>query len=200
MASGLRERNRQAALRSINDAAMRLFLEQGFSETTTEQIAHAAGMSLRSLYRYVETKEDVVLGDLLETGHKVLEALRRRPPRESPWKAMQYALAVIGEGPDYDPRNAYKYAEMVLHTPSLRARAWEKRRYWIDLLSPALDERMGGGHYPQARAIVACALACLDTATEIWVEGGGAGDPHRVLRDVFDNMRASLTLPLTSAN
>jgi AcrR family transcriptional regulator len=74
MDGGLRERNRRAALREINMAAMRLFLDHGFTQTTTEQIARAAGMSQRSLFRFVQTKEDLVLGDLLETGHKVLAA------------------------------------------------------------------------------------------------------------------------------
>jgi AcrR family transcriptional regulator len=197
MDGGLRERNRRAALREINMAAMRLFLDQGFTQTTTEQIALAAGMSQRSLFRLVQTKEDLVLGDLLETGHTVLAALQARPASESPWDAMQNALHVIAETPTYNPEDGLKLTQMMLNTPSLRARAVEKRLDWLDLLAPELDRRMGGGSPLQARAIVACALTCLDTAAEIWVARNGAGDPRSILDEVIDAVRASLQSPDT---
>jgi len=199
MDGGLRERNRRAALREINMAAMRLFLDHGFTQTTTEQIARAAGMSQRSLFRFVQTKEDLVLGDLLETGHKVLAALRLRSASESPWDAMRNALHVIAEDSSYNPEDGLKLAQMMLNTPSLRARAVEKRLDWLDLLVPELDRRMGGASPLQARVIVACALTCLDTAAEIWVGRNGAGDPKGILDEVIDAVRSSLTPPDTQA-
>jgi len=192
MVDGLRERNRRAALREINVAAMRLFLDQGFTQTTTEQIARAAGMSQRSLFRFVQTKEDLVLGDLLETGHTVLAALQARPMSESPWDAMQNALHVIAETPSYNPEDGFKLTQMMLNTPSLRARAFEKRMDWLDLLAPELDRRMGGTWPVQAAAIVACALTCLDTAAEIWVARSGAGDPREIFDEVIGALRSSL--------
>ncbi len=44
----------------IADAAVRLFIEQGFHKTTTRQIARAAGFSIGTLYEYVASKEDVL--------------------------------------------------------------------------------------------------------------------------------------------
>jgi AcrR family transcriptional regulator len=197
MDGGLRERNRRAALREINTAAMRLFLDQGFTQTTTEQIARAAGMSQRSLFRFVQTKEDLVLGDLLETGHAVLAALQARPASESPWDAMQHALHVIAEAPSYNPEDGLKLTQMMLNTPSLRARAVEKRMDWLDLLAPELDRRMGGTWPLQAAAIVACALTCLDTAAEVWVARKGAGDPREIFDEVIGALRNSLLSPDT---
>ena len=63
---GLRERTRRAVHREIAEAGMALFLDQGFEETTVDQIAEAAGISRRSFFRYFATKEDVVLGDMIE--------------------------------------------------------------------------------------------------------------------------------------
>jgi AcrR family transcriptional regulator len=197
MDGGLRERNRRAALREINMAAMRLFLDQGFTQTTTEQIARAAGMSQRSLFRFVQTKEDLVLGDLLETGHTVLAALRARPESESPWEAMQNALHVIAETPSYNPEDGLKLTQMMLNTPSLRARAVENRLDWLDLLAPELDRRIGGAWPVQARAIVACALTCLDIAAEIWVTRYGAGDTREIIDEVIGAVRNSLLSPDT---
>jgi AcrR family transcriptional regulator len=46
--------------RQIVDAAVGLFLENGFHKTTTRQIARAAGISIGLLYEYIATKEDVL--------------------------------------------------------------------------------------------------------------------------------------------
>ena len=46
--------------RQIADAAVQLFIENGFHKTTTRQIARAAGLSIGSLYEYVASKEDVL--------------------------------------------------------------------------------------------------------------------------------------------
>jgi len=44
----------------IVDAAVELFIQNGFHKTTTRQIAKAAGVSIGSLYEYVASKEDVL--------------------------------------------------------------------------------------------------------------------------------------------
>lgn len=47
-------------IQAILDAAEKAFSELGFSETTLECIAEAAGLSLPSVQRWFETKDDVV--------------------------------------------------------------------------------------------------------------------------------------------
>ncbi|MBW1955177.1 MAG: TetR/AcrR family transcriptional regulator [Deltaproteobacteria bacterium] len=46
--------------RQIAEAAVGLFIENGFHKTTTREIARAAGVSIGSLYEYVASKEDVL--------------------------------------------------------------------------------------------------------------------------------------------
>ena len=46
--------------RQIVDAAVHLFIENGFHKTTTRQIARASGISVGTLYEYVATKEDIL--------------------------------------------------------------------------------------------------------------------------------------------
>lgn len=80
--------------RQIVDAAVELFLQNGFHKTTTRQIAKAAGISTGLLYEYVTTKEDILflvcqtihadmhaavteaLGQPEETGHPLAKAIR----------------------------------------------------------------------------------------------------------------------------
>jgi AcrR family transcriptional regulator len=46
--------------RQIVDAAAKLFIEKGFHKTTTREIAAAAGVSIGTLYEYINSKEDVL--------------------------------------------------------------------------------------------------------------------------------------------
>jgi AcrR family transcriptional regulator len=46
--------------RQIVDAAVKLFIRKGFHQTTTREIASAAGFSIGTLYEYIKSKEDVL--------------------------------------------------------------------------------------------------------------------------------------------
>ena len=70
---GLRERTRAATAKEIERAAMALFEERGCAATTVADIAEAAGVSVRTFFRYFPSKEDVVFVD----SEKQLAALRQ---------------------------------------------------------------------------------------------------------------------------
>ncbi|WP_433655560.1 mycofactocin system transcriptional regulator [Nocardia sp. CA-128927] len=55
-----RGRPRGTSKRELELIAMRLFTEQGFEDTTVEQIAAAAGISGRTFFRYFPTKAEVL--------------------------------------------------------------------------------------------------------------------------------------------
>ena len=67
----------------IIDAAVQLFIENGFHKTTTRQLARAAGISIGSLYEYIESKEDILylVCDAIhaEIERGVAEAMNRSP-------------------------------------------------------------------------------------------------------------------------
>src|SRR5918997_4934976 len=174
---GLRDRTRRAVQAEIGEAAMRLFLEAGFEAVTMDQIARGAGISRPSLFRYFGTKEDIVLGNLAEMGRATLHMLESRPAGEPPWTALRAAFEVFVTDPGYSPEFAFRVSRMVHTTPSLRARRLEKQLLWLDLLVPEIRKRLGGADDAELRAhaIVASALACLDTATELWIRRDGAG-------------------------
>jgi AcrR family transcriptional regulator len=72
----VKERRRQ-----IVDAAVKLFIKNGYHKTTTRQLAKATGLSIGSLYEYVSTKEDILylvcIAIHSEVEHGVKEALSR---------------------------------------------------------------------------------------------------------------------------
>ncbi|MBF0528474.1 MAG: TetR/AcrR family transcriptional regulator [Deltaproteobacteria bacterium] len=58
--------------RQIVEAAVELFVRQGFHQTTTREIARAAGFSIGTLYEYIKSKEDV-LYLVCDTIHTAME-------------------------------------------------------------------------------------------------------------------------------
>lgn len=193
MEPSLWERSRQAAYAEIASVAMRLFLEQGFEQTTIDQIAATAGISRRSLFRYFRTKEDIVLGDLASQGVVVQQALESVPLDVGPWEALREALAAV-EALEVDSATTLKISKMMYETPSLRARSIEKHLHWQSLLVPNIRLRLGIGadHTdPSADAIVASAIACLDVAGELWTRGGGISSLAELYDRAVNGMRFS---------
>lgn len=194
---GLRERARRAVNREIADAAMALFATQGFDATTVDQIAEAAGVSRRSFFRYFATKEDVVLGDLVERGRRIQAALATRPAGEAPWDAIRAALLVVRDADGDDDAALLATARMLHDTPSLRARHLEKQIAWQELLVPELARRLrasdpldAASAEHRAAAVIASTLACLDIATATWVRHDGHADLERLWDEAVAAVRA----------
>jgi mycofactocin system transcriptional regulator len=55
-----RGRPRGTSARALELIALRLFTDQGFEQTTVDQIATTAGVSRRTFFRYFESKSDVL--------------------------------------------------------------------------------------------------------------------------------------------
>jgi AcrR family transcriptional regulator len=72
-------RRRDLMRRDIAAAAASLFADNGFSETTVEQIADRAGISVRTFYRYCQVKEDAVTAVLAEGALSFADAIAAQP-------------------------------------------------------------------------------------------------------------------------
>src|ERR1022692_4783948 len=67
-----RARKQQAVREIIWEAAIDLFEQKGYDETTVDEVAQAAGISQRSFFRYFATKGDLMAlcaGDLRGSAH-----------------------------------------------------------------------------------------------------------------------------------
>jgi len=61
---GLRERKRQRTRQALVSAAMRLFEEKGYEETTVAEIAAAAEVSTKTFFNYFTAKDEVLFPHL----------------------------------------------------------------------------------------------------------------------------------------
>lgn len=62
--------------------ARKLFTQQGYAQTSLDQIAGAVGISRTSLFNYFQAKSDLVFGEYDESSARFTEALNARPLTE----------------------------------------------------------------------------------------------------------------------
>ena len=189
--AGVWEKTRSSIRAEIAHTGTGMFLRNGFEQTTVDDIVAEVGISRRSFFRYFGTKEEIVLGALTERGERVAAAFAARPASEDPWTAIRNAFSDLEEDDEFY-EDALPIARMLASTPSLRASMAEKHSRWVQLLVPILEARLGiaSGPIPdpRAHAIVSAALACLHTATDIWVLRDGNAD----LRELYDEAVAAI--------
>lgn len=117
---GLRERKKAKTRASIQEHALRLFREQGYDETTVEEIAEAAEVSPSTFFRYFPTKEDVVMYDAFDP--LLIEAFRAQPKELTPIQAMRASVReVFGSLTAEQIRPLRERAVLAFGVPELRA-------------------------------------------------------------------------------
>lgn len=89
---GRREAHKRETRQVLREAARRLFDEQGYEATTIQEIARAANVTERTLYRYFEGKEGLVADDALAWIEVLHDAIRDRPSGEPPFVAVREGL------------------------------------------------------------------------------------------------------------
>ncbi len=138
----LRERKKAKTRAAIQEHALRLFKEQGYSRTTIEQIASAAEVSPSTFFRYFPTKEDVVLWDATDT--VMLDTFRAQPPDVGVVEAMRRAMhGVYDRFSDEDAEREAERQKLVLGEPELRMRSISMFVETIGFLTAMIAERVG---------------------------------------------------------
>jgi len=139
---GLRERKKIKTRAAIREHAMRLFKEQGYNETSVEQIAEAAEVSPSTFFRYFPTKEDVVLADDIDP--IVLQVLADQPADLPPMQAIRMAVAAVFE--QLTPEDIDREVErqrLVYAVPELRQAMMTLLYRSIDMIASAVAARLG---------------------------------------------------------
>jgi AcrR family transcriptional regulator len=79
---GLRQSKRQQTRRQLIDAAMRLFEEKGYEQTTVAEIAAAAGVSTKTFFNYFASKDEVLFPHLSGRIDAAVALIEQRGPND----------------------------------------------------------------------------------------------------------------------
>lgn len=128
---------------SVAAAGLRLFLRDGFEQTTMSQVAVEAGIGRKTLFAYFPTKADIVWNRFRRQLEGLIRALDRAP-MEAP--ATDAVVSAVMQGLDLAPKSIpILRAELVLikANPSLEAYAHVAGRPWREAIAKFLAARSG---------------------------------------------------------
>ncbi len=171
--TGLRERKKERTRETIQREALRLILDQGYEETTCEQIAATAEVSVATLFRYFPTKEDIVLQDGYDP--LIAAAVAARPARERPLMAVRRGFAdAFAEVYSGDVEPIRQRTALILSVPALRSRSREQSASLVAHLTAALATRDSSEGQSLRREVAAASCAAaVSVAVERWAAVGG---------------------------
>ncbi|MFF8833850.1 TetR/AcrR family transcriptional regulator [Streptomyces sp. NPDC015130] len=138
---GLRESKKQETRQLISDHATRLFLAQGFEQTTIAEIATEARVAKKTVTNYFPRKEDLALDHHEQFTASLAAAVVGRADDESPLAALRRDFTAA-----LDARNPVagfagpEFARMVADSPTLTARLRDLHDQREEALAVALAE------------------------------------------------------------
>ncbi|WP_246562553.1 TetR/AcrR family transcriptional regulator [Streptomyces roseirectus] len=140
VSSEQRERQRL----DISRHAVRLFAAQGVAATSGEDIARAAGVSERTLWRHFRTKESCVEPLLTQVIDAFRATLRTWPPGVELTEHLRDAYRpVLDSSSDADIEAVHAVVRLTRHEPALRAVYLVLGERAEDSFAEALAERAG---------------------------------------------------------
>jgi AcrR family transcriptional regulator len=152
----LRERKVRAVRESIWDIAMDLFADKGYDETTVDDIARAAGISLRSFFRYFLSKGDLMSYALLLYGNQLAAAIDACPadyPVREVFRESISSVAHLGLRREDRTR---KHLEILRRSQAAAAAEMSRLPEVQVLVARAYERRLPAG---AERALAATAMA-----------------------------------------
>ncbi len=194
-ALGLRERKKLATRQALLDAAERLFEARGYDQVTVAEIADAADVSVKTLFTYFASKEDLAFGAEHELRDDLVRAIVGRDPGASVIAATAAELrrqARASAPGEVDGVEGWHRA--IGDSPALRSRL---RRMWSDYedaVTEAFAASTPGLDAPSARLLAMRVIALVRSLTtpEVRELVGASRDPVRALRRWIDRAAAQL--------
>jgi AcrR family transcriptional regulator len=169
MNESLRDRQRAQIRADIRRAAFRLFIERGYDAVTTEEIAAAAGVSARTFFRHVPTKEELLLAQVRHGGTAILNLLEARPAAEPPDIAL--INAIITRTRSFDAADSEEWRKALLVAPDVLAKLTIVTSADKERVAKLVAARMGVNPDTDIRPglLVQLAFAAGDFAFQRWV-------------------------------
>ncbi|MFE6778546.1 TetR family transcriptional regulator [Streptomyces sp. NPDC057702] len=176
-------------------AAMELYEQRGFEQTTVAEIARRAGLTERTFFRHYADKREVLCGRSDSLEELMVSAVAAAPAAAPPWEALGAALeasAAMFEG----QRDFARWRQSVI---AANAQLQERELIKFASLAAALDTALRERGIPELTAQVSAetGVAALKVAFARWLAAPEERPLVEVVRETLAALRAVTTPPST---
>lgn len=171
----------------LAQAALELFAERGFEQTTVEDIASRAGLTKRTFFRHFSDKREVLFGGGEEFRDLFVNSLAGAPTDLAPMEAIAVTLEAVAAF-FRDRREFARRRQLVITANAeLQERELVKLASVAAALAATLRER--GIAEPAASVTADTAIAVFRNAFERWVATTDEQDLSELIRESLHALR-----------
>ncbi|HKU81591.1 MAG TPA: TetR family transcriptional regulator [Candidatus Tumulicola sp.] len=171
----------------MEQAALTLYKERGFTQTTVAEIAERAGLTERTFFRHFSDKREVLFSGAEAFQRQLVNALDDAPSSLSPIDAVGNAVESVARLFDGRRELARKRHAVISKNPELQERERIKLASLATALTIALRRR--GVREPEASLAAEMGVAVLRVAFQRWILQPGDRDLARAIRESFDALK-----------
>lgn len=175
------------------DAALDLFVDHGYENTTVIQIAERAGLTKSTFFRYFPDKREVLFGGGT-MAEQIADGITSAPTAASPLEAVTHALEAIGTQTFTSARREFtaRRQAVIDANPELQEREALKGLRLTTSMTDALQQR----GTPTLAASVAAQLGALawTIAFERWNDATNREGFGEIARQTLSEVRAAIAL------
>jgi len=174
----------------IVGAAIECFSAHGFDDVSMDDIAAAAGVSRRTVYRYFETKDDLIFDAPREWVAVLDDAMATRADDESTRDVYRRALLAVSRHIEADADRVLRAFAILQSSPSLSMRHGRSDAEWtlrlVELMAPDVVDDPDGDlrSLAAAMSLVAAGNALIAT----WAMRGPEADLVAMTRTMLDQL------------
>jgi AcrR family transcriptional regulator len=153
----------------LESAALSLFAENGYEETTVAQIAERAGLNRATFFRHFADKREVLFGGEDQLAGLFADGIRTAAPDATLTECLQAAFAAAGDVLTTDQRpKAVLRVQVLAASTEVQERGLLKRARIARSISAALREH--GSDELTARLGAEVGLLAFSIAVERWIK------------------------------
>jgi AcrR family transcriptional regulator len=171
----------------LQQAALELFAERGFDQTTVEDIASRAGVTKRTFFRYFSDKREVLFPAGDEFASLFVAGLATAPATAPPLEAAAASLGAVGAGFSVPREYARRRRFVISANAQLQERELVKLASVAVALAAALRDR--GVEEPAASVTAETTIAVFRTAFDRWLTAQDDRGLSDHIRESLDALR-----------
>ncbi len=172
----------------LEQAAMDLYVERGFEQTTVAEIASRAGLTERTFFRYFSDKREVLFWGAASLQEILVNTITDAPGGTSPIAAVAAAIEVAGTLFQEGRERSRARQAVIEANPELKERELIKLAALAAAMAEALRGR--GVRDPVASLAAEAGIAVLKISFDEWVAILGDDDLPQRMRAAFSELRA----------